>query len=122
MIDGMADKEKTDPSTPQAAWRRRFNAPRTTLPEWATDAPERLVYSSNRGGKWELFTWDRTADEHHQLTDRREGTLHGTIEPSGENVWWFDDTDGDEFGRWLIQPFNGGDAKPAAESLGRAYD
>ena len=122
MIDGMADKEKTDPSTPQAAWRRRFNAPRTTLPEWATDAPERLVYASNRGGKWELFAWDRTADEHRQLTDRREGTLHGTIEPSGENVWWFDDTDGDEFGRWLIQPFNGGDAKPAAESLGRAYD
>ena len=108
--------------TDDAPWRRRFNAPRTTLPEWAIDAPDRLVYSSNRGGKWELFAWDRATDEHRQLTDRREGTLNGAIEPSGAHAWWFDDTDGDELGRWLVQPFSGGEAAPAAASLGRAYD
>jgi len=105
----------------EAAWRRRFRAPRTSLPDWAADAPYRLVYGSNRGGKWELFAWDRATDEQRQLTDRREGTLSGTIAPSGEHVWWFDDTDGDEFGRWMVQPFAGGEATPAVESLGRAY-
>ncbi len=108
--------------TEEANWRRRFKAPRTTLPEWADDAPEHLLYASNQTGKFELYAWDRAADSHRQLTDRREGTVYGELEPSGEQVWWFDDTDGDEFGRWLIEPFAGGEPKPAAESLGRAYN
>jgi acetyl esterase/lipase len=105
----------------EAPWRRRFRAPRTTLPEWATDAPERLLYAANHPGKWELFAWDRTADNHVQLTDRREGTLDGHIGPRGEDVWWFDDTDGDEFGRWVIQPFSGGEGRIVADELGRFY-
>src|SRR3990170_3048884 len=43
----------------EAAWRRRFRAARTTLPGWARDDPERLIYASNTGGKWELYAWDR---------------------------------------------------------------
>ncbi len=105
-----------------AAWRRRFRAARTTLPDWADGRPEHLTYASNESGKWELYAWDRATDEKRQLTDRKEGTLNGTIDPSGANVWWFDDTDGDELGRWMIQPFADGDVKQAAVSLGRAYD
>jgi dipeptidyl aminopeptidase/acylaminoacyl peptidase len=108
--------------TPEAPWRRRFRAPRTTLPQWAEDASERLIFGSNHTGKWELYAWDRRADEQRQLTDRREGTLDGVIDPAGEHVWWFDDTDGDEFGRWMIQPFDGSQAREAAPELGRAYD
>ncbi|CAN5757607.1 prolyl oligopeptidase family serine peptidase [soil metagenome] len=106
----------------QAPWRRRFRAPRTTLPEWARDDPDRLLYASNHAGRWELFAWDRAAGTHRQVTDRREGTIHGAIDPTGERIWWFDDTDGDEFGRWLVQPFEGGEDRVAAESLDRAYD
>src|SRR5262245_25750625 len=108
-------------SNHEAPWRRRFKAPRTTLPAWADDAPERLLYASNETGKFELYSWDRATDARRQLTDRREGTVYGQLEPDGDNVWWFDDTDGDEFGRWLIEPFTGGEATPAADSLGRAY-
>ncbi len=97
-------------------------APRTTLPEWATDAPERLLYAANHIGRWELFAWDRAADSHRQLTERREGTMHGTIDPIGERVWWFDDSDGDELGRWMIDTFAGGERLEAAPELGRAYD
>ena len=105
----------------EAPWRRRFKAPRTTLPRWADDAPDRLLYASNSTGKWELYAWDRAADSHRQLTDRREGTLDGNIDPQGENLWWFDDTDGDEFGRWVVEPFAGGASSPVAEHIGRAY-
>jgi acetyl esterase/lipase len=106
----------------EVPWRLRFWAPRATLPEWADDAPERLLYAANHIGRWELYAWDRSADSHRQLTDRREGTMEGAIAPDGKSVWWFDDTDGDELGRWIIQPFGGGEGRVAAEALGRAYD
>jgi acetyl esterase/lipase len=105
----------------EANWRKRFRAPRTTLPAWADEAPERLVYAANHPGKWELFAWDRGAGTQRQLTDRREGTLEGFIDPGGENVWWFDDTDGDELGRWMVEPFGAGERHLATEELGRFY-
>jgi dipeptidyl aminopeptidase/acylaminoacyl peptidase len=108
--------------TEEANWRRRFTAPRTNLPQWADDAPERLLYASNAIGRWELYAWDRATDTHRQVTDRREGTLAGQIAPDGESVWWFDDTDGDELGRWVVDRFDGRGRRLAAESLGRAYD
>ena len=108
--------------TDEAPWRRRFRAARTTLPAWADDRPDHLLYASNQSGTWELYAWDRATADHRQLTERKEGTLNGAIDPSGEYVYWFDDTDGDEFGRWMVQPFGGGDAQPVAAALGRAYD
>jgi len=87
------------PTPPEADWRRRFRAPRTTLPTWADEAPDRLLYGSNATGKWEIYAWDRSSDQQRQVTDRREGTLDGHISPDGESIWWFDDTDGDEFGQ-----------------------
>ncbi|HVM40671.1 MAG TPA: alpha/beta fold hydrolase [Acidimicrobiia bacterium] len=89
----------------EAPWRRRFRAARVSLPGWARQRPDRAVYASNVSGKWELYTWDLASDTHRQVTDRDEGTLRGTIEPSGEWVWWFDDDKGNEFGRWVVQPF-----------------
>ncbi len=54
-----------------------------------------------------MYTWDRSTDRHHQLTRRPHGTYDAAIEPSGDNVWWFNDNDGDEFGVWHRQPFEG---------------
>ncbi len=87
---------------------------------WADEAPDRLLYGSNESGTWELYAWDRSTDTKRQLTERKEGTTNGAIDPRGAHIWWFDDTDGDEFGRWVMQPFDGGDAQPVA--LERAYD
>ena len=105
----------------EAAWRRRLRAPRVLLPQWARDRPERLLYASNASGKWEHYAWDRERDEHRQVTDRREGTLLARIDPTGESIWWFDDTDGDEFGVWMVEPFTGGEARPASTDVPRAY-
>jgi dienelactone hydrolase len=96
-------------------WRARFAAPRMSRPGWARDAPDRCVYTSNASGTTEVYVWDRVTDQHRRVTDRRSGTHIATLPPDGESVWWFADTDGDEFGHWVCEPFAGrpADAAPA---------
>ncbi|RZS41321.1 dipeptidyl aminopeptidase/acylaminoacyl peptidase [Herbihabitans rhizosphaerae] len=89
-------------------WRARFTAARVSLPNWADDAPDRNVYLSNASGVWEIYAWDRAADEHRKVTDRPNGTSISAISPDGEHIWWFNDSDGDEFGSWVREPFGGG--------------
>ena len=68
----------------EADWRKRFRGARVTLPQWAERAPDRLIYGSNESGTFELYAWDRANGKRRQITQRREGTLSGTIGPSGE--------------------------------------
>jgi len=98
--------------SPVGAARTRH---RVSLPDWARDAPHRCLYLSNPNGTFELYAWDRERGTTRQVTDRPEGTSDGALSPDGEQVWWFDDTGGDGFGRWRWQPFEGGpdvDATP----------
>ncbi|MBB3050114.1 acetyl esterase/lipase [Prauserella isguenensis] len=97
-------------------WRSRFLAPRVSVPDWALDAPDASIYVSNASGVWEIYAWDRATGERRQVTDRPNGTLHGTVSPDGESIWWFDDTDGDEFGSWVRQPFDAGGAPQHTET------
>jgi dipeptidyl aminopeptidase/acylaminoacyl peptidase len=105
----------------RARWQRRFLAPQVTFPVWARDEPQRLLYSSNASGKWELYTWDRVAGRHRQVTDRPAGTSVGLLDPTGRWVWWWDDTRGDEFGRWRREAFLGGPPEDPAPALPPAY-
>src|SRR5690625_7941772 len=41
-----------------------------------------------------------------RATDRPSGTTEALIDPRGDWLWWFDDTDGDEYGVWRRQPFD----------------
>ncbi|MFI9626981.1 S9 family peptidase [Streptomyces sp. NPDC052042] len=107
-------------------WEQRFRAPRVSLPDWAEDAPDRTLFVSNATGTYELYAWDRATGEQRQVTDRPNGTTEGTLTPDGESIWWFNDTDGDEFGVWMRQPFHlaeGGKPmdEPAAPGLGASY-
>jgi dienelactone hydrolase len=88
-------------------WRARFTATRMSRPHWARDAPDRNVYTSNATGTTEVYVWDRVTDTHRRVTDRRSGTHLAELPPDGEAVWWFADTDGDEFGHWVAEPFAG---------------
>jgi dipeptidyl aminopeptidase/acylaminoacyl peptidase len=94
-------------------WRARFTAVRTSRPEWARDAPDRNVYTSNATGTFEVYTWDRATGAHRQVTRRRNGTHIAAVPPDGQAVWWFADTDGDEFGHWVAESFAGDGAEPA---------
>lgn len=116
----------TTDSVPE--WEQRFRAPRVSLPDWAEDAPDRALFVSNATGTYELYSWDRATGEQRQVTDRPNGTTDGTLTPDGEAIWWFNDTDGDEFGVWMRRPFPGaeGDAgaakdEPAAPGLEPSY-
>lgn len=112
-----------------AVWRRRFLAAEISVPSWARDEPDRLLYSSSAGGKWELYAWDRKTDSHRQVTERPEGTYLGRLDPTGERIWWFDDERGSEFGRWVTEPFGGGEqhrvdlppAYPAGLAIARSF-
>jgi len=96
-----------DDQEAEKRWRARFTAARISLPEWALDAPDRNVFSSNASGTWEIYVWDRATGLRRQVTERPSGTHGATISPDGEHVWWFNDTDGDEFGDWVREPFGG---------------
>ncbi len=103
------------------AWVRRFRAVRVSLPEHAEDRPERTLYVSNPGGVFELYAWDRATGSTRQVTERAEGTVIGTLPPGGDSIWWFDDSDGDEFGVWRRQPWEGGPDVEAAPGLEPSY-
>ncbi|MFI1349014.1 S9 family peptidase [Streptomyces lydicus] len=102
-------------------WEKRFRAPRIGLPDWAEDAPDRSLFVSNATGTFELYAWDRATGGQRQVTDRPNGTTDGTLSPDGEWIWWFADTDGDEFGVWMRQPFAGGPDEPANPGLDPSY-
>ncbi|MFF3325737.1 prolyl oligopeptidase family serine peptidase [Streptomyces sp. NPDC002889] len=108
-----------EPAVPD--WEKRFRAPRVSLPDWAEDAPDRSLFVSNATGTYELYAWDRATGAQRQVTDRPNGTTDGVLTPDGEAIWWFSDTDGDEFGIWMRQPFGGGDDEPAAPGLDASY-
>ncbi|MFD6415021.1 S9 family peptidase [Streptomyces sp. NPDC060194] len=115
-----SDADRRDPSA-LPDWEKRFRAPRVSLPDWAEDAPQRALFVSNATGTFELYAWDRETGEQRQATDRPNGTTDGTLAPDGEWIWWFDDTDGDEFGTWKRQPFHGGPDEDAAPGLAPSY-
>jgi dipeptidyl aminopeptidase/acylaminoacyl peptidase len=69
----------------------------------------------------EIYAWDRETGEHRQVTKRPNGTWIGGVDPGGEQVWWFADSDGDEFGVWQRQPFAGGPDTPAVPELEPSY-
>ncbi len=102
-------------------WEARFRASRVSLPAWAWFAPQRCVLLSNASGTFEIYAFDAAAEGPgalRQLTDRPQGTLHADISPDGRDVWWFADTDGDEFGIWNVQPWDGSAGpRPAAPAL-----
>ncbi|SED23887.1 Dipeptidyl aminopeptidase/acylaminoacyl peptidase [Streptomyces sp. 2131.1] len=120
----MTEATGSSTNTSVPLWEQRFRAPRVSLPDWAEDAPDRALFVSNATGTYELYTWDRATGEQRQVTDRPNGTTDGVLTPDGEAVWWFDDTDGDEFGVWMRRPFHGGTEaanEPAAPGLAPSY-
>ena len=92
-------------------WEQRFRAPVSFLPEWSPQAPDRVVYASNESGIWQVHAWDALTGERRRVTDHPVGLIDGQPTLDGEGVLWFQDETGDESGRWLVQPFGGGDTR-----------
>jgi dipeptidyl aminopeptidase/acylaminoacyl peptidase len=100
-----------------ARWEQRFRAAVSFLPEWSPFAPERSVYASNESGVWQVHAWDVATGERRQVTDHAVGVVDGTPTLDGEGAVWFQDESGDESGRWLVQPFAGGETRALLEGV-----
>jgi dipeptidyl aminopeptidase/acylaminoacyl peptidase len=103
-------------------WQTRFRASRMSLPLYAPLAPNRSIYRSNATGTWEVYAWDRASGAIRQVTDRPSGTAHAAIDPTGQWIYWYADSDGDELGTWLRQPFGGGPDEQVAPELSAAQN
>ena len=95
---------------------------RVSLPDWAWYAPDRCVLTSNASGTYEIYAFDAAGTGRSKRcvsspTGRRARCTPPS-RPDGRDVWWFADTDGDEFGVWQVQPWDGsGEPRPAAAAL-----
>ncbi|MFI6121263.1 S9 family peptidase [Streptomyces sp. NPDC051064] len=121
MSDTQNDASVPEREQEPPQWEQRFRAARVSLPDWAEDAPDRALFVSNATGTYELYAWDRATGKQRQVTDRPNGTTDGVLTPDGLAVWWFADTDGDEFGVWMRQPFDGGADEEATPGLEPSY-
>lgn len=98
-------------------WEQRYLAPKMTLPRWSRSAPDRTVFASSESGIWQVHVWDVATGQRRQVSDHPVGVLEGVPTRDGAGVvFWQEDT-GDETGRWLVQPFGGGEAVPFLEGL-----
>ena len=93
-------------------WEQRFRAPNVQLPDWSDAAPQRLVFASSESGVWQVHAWDRATDLRRQVTDHPVGVVEGVATHDGQGVAFWQDETGDESGRWLVQPFEGGPVHP----------
>ena len=89
-------------------WERRYRAATRTLPIWSPDAPDRFALLSDEGGSFQAYAWE-PGSEPRRLSEERVGVAYATISADGERVIWFSDPTGDESGRWLWVPFEGGE-------------
>jgi acetyl esterase/lipase len=93
-------------------WERRFRAPTVLFPSWSQEAPDRLAICTNETESYQAYGWDRASGERRRLTDDPVGITFAAPTSDGRGVVWFHDETGDEFGRWMRTPFEGGPAEP----------
>jgi pimeloyl-ACP methyl ester carboxylesterase len=103
-------------------WERRFRAPISYLPEWSPAAPDRVVYTSNEPGIWQVHAWDLAAGTRRRVTNHPVGLQDGLPTLDGEGILWFQDETGDESGRWTVQPFHGGENQPFLDGVPQGWN
>ena len=95
-------------ATERPLWEQRFLAPTRTFPVWSRFAPDHAVYLSDEEGSYQAYAWDIPTDTHRRLSDEEVGVDLATISADGSAVIYFSDPTGDESGRWIAVPFDGG--------------
>ena len=104
------------------AWKRRFTAPTIRFPHWASGAPERLAYVSNEHGSLQAWSHDLDTGERRRLSDEHVGVEEALVTPDGSRVAWWQDATGNEHGRWVAAPFEGGEPAPFVAGVPDAWN
>ena len=92
------------------------------MPDWSPHAPERIVYESTQSGVWQVHCWDRASGTKRQVTDHPVGVITGVPTLDGTGVVFWQDETGSEAGRWYVEPFEGGKARPLREGIPQGWD
>jgi dienelactone hydrolase len=93
---------------PTPVWERRFRAPTLGFPHWSPHAPDRCVLVSDEGGSFQAYAWDVGSGARRMASAETVGVIYATVSGDGGEVVWFSDDTGDESGRWVAEPFEGG--------------
>lgn len=93
-------------------WERRFRAPIVSLPTWSRHAPERMTFLSNESGSYQAYAWIPAAGVRRRVTDDPVGVDTAMPTADGSGIVWFHDETGDEHGHWMVEPLEGGEARP----------
>ena len=93
-------------------WERRFRGTTPSFPTWSRHAPDRLVFSSNQDGDYQVFTYQRGGPAPRRVSAVPIGVEDGMPSADGAEAVWFQDAIGDEQGRWVSAPFEGGGEEP----------
>jgi dipeptidyl aminopeptidase/acylaminoacyl peptidase len=102
-------------------WRERFTAPSIDEVRWAAGVPSRLAVLSTESGSAQAWAWDLEAGERRQVSNAGVGAEEAHILPDGSGVvWWLDEL-GDERGRWMVTPFDGGESAPLLPDVADAW-
>jgi dipeptidyl aminopeptidase/acylaminoacyl peptidase len=120
MSEPLQREPEPDPSVPD--WERRFRAPVVSMPDWSPLAPDRIGYESTESGVWQLHAWDPSTGLRRRVTDHPVGVISGSLSPDGSAIHWWQDETGDESGRWLTAPFEGGEAAPLLDGVPQGWD
>ena len=102
-------------------WERRFRASTISYPDWSPYAPDRVAYESTESGVWQLHVREVSSGLRRRVTDHPVGVITGAWSPNGEDIAWWEDENGDESGRWFVQPFGGGERKPLLTGIDRGW-
>ena len=98
-------------------WRRRLTAPTIGGVSWNAVHPDRLAIVSTESGSSQAWAWDLDRDERRQASAEGVGAEEAHLTPDGTGVVWWLDPQGDERGRWMVTPFEGGDPQPLFPTL-----
>ena len=81
-----------------------------------------MVFESTQSGVWQVHCWDRASGTKRQVTDHPVGVITGVPTLDGTGVVFWQDETGSEAGRWYVEPFEGGPARPLREGIPQGWD
>jgi dipeptidyl aminopeptidase/acylaminoacyl peptidase len=100
-----------------ADWRRRLTTPTVADVRWSAASPNRLAIVSTENGSSQAWSWDLETGERRLASTGGVGAEEAHITPDGSGVVWWLDPEGDERGRWMVTPFETGEAFPLFPEL-----
>jgi acetyl esterase/lipase len=105
-------------------WERRLRLPEIGSVRWSAVRPERLAFLSNEGGLAGVWACDLGTGARRRVSGEAIVDLSSSmalVTPDGRAVVWWSDPTGDERGRWIVSPYDGGPDEPLLPGVPDAW-